>query len=557
MKPHIALLLLILSLSSCTDSRNRLSPFRWPETTPNVDSATLKLEELYADFASCEKIAPVQQKLVDAIGVKNPSSRLQLRLEYWTIKWLQREGKREEALARIDSVMQCIDSINNKYEFFRLRGLQRILEGTTGSRRYGDLDEENRFYQKIDDQPMMATTFISLGTSLYQIGELERSLEYMHQADAINKRLGYGKMVVKNGINIANIHFQRGEDSIGRSLLMRLLQRPELHEDSSAQNLIKRNLYVHTGDVVWLKQAYADVAGSTSNRHLRGLYEGLLSQHFYDTQNIDSGRYYSHLAMNNIDAVSDFGHKANIVQTYVNTLEREGRTDSALYYAKLYVQYVDSDNNRMQQTEVLRMDNLRFVQLTELKANEKRSASRMIYMIVIFSMVMVAAVVIFIFNRRQSKQKIAHRDSLLEMEKGRRQLLAVMLAMEGKNNLFTSLSDDLERMRKEGTISASSADSLRNALQVHASGNEEWETFHDQFVKVNPNFVAKLKAQYPNLTDSNVRLATYIYMGLDNNKIARLLVIRPESVKQARWRLRRLMNLSSEESLNDTIRALG
>lgn len=45
-------------------------------------------------------------------------------------------------------------------------------------------------------------------------------------------------------------------------------------------------------------------------------------------------------------------------------------------------------------------------------------------------------------------------------------------------------------------------------------------------------------------------------MGLDNNKIARLLVIRPESVKQARWRLRKMMGLDKDVSLDDAIRAL-
>lgn len=46
-------------------------------------------------------------------------------------------------------------------------------------------------------------------------------------------------------------------------------------------------------------------------------------------------------------------------------------------------------------------------------------------------------------------------------------------------------------------------------------------------------------------------------MGLDNNKISRLMMIRPESVKQARWRLRLKMGLDKGESLDEAIRALG
>ncbi len=75
--------------------------------------------------------------------------------------------------------------------------------------------------------------------------------------------------------------------------------------------------------------------------------------------------------------------------------------------------------------------------------------------------------------------------------------------------------------------------------------------------RFNEIIVNKLLGAYPGLADSYVKLATFIYMGLDNNRIARLLVIRPESVKQARWRLRRMMNLDKDTSLDDAIRALG
>ncbi len=158
--------------------------------------------------------------------------------------------------------------------------------------------------------------------------------------------------------------------------------------------------------------------------------------------------------------------------------------------------------------------------------------------------------------RRNKRHQIASRDSRLEMEKSRRHLLAVMLAMEEKNNLFNSMKGDLERMRKEGSIGASEAMTLENTIKVHLAGEEEWDTFQQLFVQVHPDFVERMHNAYPTLSDTYLKLATYIYMGLDNNKIARMLVIRPESVKQARWRLRRMMGLGKDESLDEAIRSL-
>ena len=38
-----------------------------------------------------------------------------------------------------------------------------------------------------------------------------------------------------------------------------------------------------------------------------------------------------------------------------------------------------------------------------------------------------------------------------------------------------------------------------------------------------------------------MKLAVYMALGLDNKHIARLTGVRPESVKQAKWRLRKKM----------------
>lgn len=260
--------------------------------------------------------------------------------------------------------------------------------------------------------------------------------------------------------------------------------------------------------------------------------------------------------MSNLDYISDYGYKGMVLQSYAATMEKEGKTDSALIYEKRYVEYADSDMARMQQTEVLRMANIREMSLASIRENERVQRMRFSFIGMLFLVLLVAGAVYFMLYRRQKQHQIASRDSRLEMEKNRRHLLAVMLAMEEKNNLFNSLKSEIEVMRKEETIGAPEAARLENAIKLHLAGGEEWDTFQEMFVKANPDFVSRLHEVYPDLSDTYVKLATYIYMGLDNNKIARLLVIRPESVKQARWRLRKMMGLDKDVSLDDAIRAL-
>lgn len=261
--------------------------------------------------------------------------------------------------------------------------------------------------------------------------------------------------------------------------------------------------------------------------------------------------------MGNISFINDYGYKGLVMSAYSATMEREGKIDSALYYQKQYVLYSDSDYVQNQQSEVLRLVNVREGSLAMARENERVQRVRLYFVAALFALLLLGGIIYFMLYRKQKRHQLAVRDSRLVMEKSRRQLLAVMLAMEDKNNMLDALREEIEGMRKEGIIGAQEAGRLENLIKLHLAGGEEWDTFQQLFVEVNPDFVSRLHAAYPTLSDSYVRLATYIYMGLDNNKIARLLMIRPESVKQARWRLRRMMGLDKDTPLDDAIKALG
>ena len=66
----------------------------------------------------------------------------------------------------------------------------------------------------------------------------------------------------------------------------------------------------------------------------------------------------------------------------------------------------------------------------------------------------------------------------------------------------------------------------------------------DELLKGNYAFQEKLKSEYPDLTRYNIRLCTYLKAGLSTKEIASLLNITPDSVKKAKHRLRKKLNMS-------------
>ena len=83
--------------------------------------------------------------------------------------------------------------------------------------------------------------------------------------------------------------------------------------------------------------------------------------------------------------------------------------------------------------------------------------------------------------------------------------------------------------------------------------DEEWKNFKLHFDKVHPNFFEKIKKQNIELTEENLKLCAYIKIGLTVKQIAQMLYILPRSVIKGRNRLKKKLNLSEDEDLDNFI----
>ncbi|MCS6903958.1 MAG: response regulator [Bacteroidia bacterium] len=91
--------------------------------------------------------------------------------------------------------------------------------------------------------------------------------------------------------------------------------------------------------------------------------------------------------------------------------------------------------------------------------------------------------------------------------------------------------------------------SINSSLRL----DQDWESFMIYFEKVNINFFQNLKTKFPDLSSGEMKLCALIRLGLANKQISDILNISPQSVNVARYRLRKKLNLSNEQSLDDFI----
>jgi ligand-binding sensor domain-containing protein len=83
--------------------------------------------------------------------------------------------------------------------------------------------------------------------------------------------------------------------------------------------------------------------------------------------------------------------------------------------------------------------------------------------------------------------------------------------------------------------------------------DKEWKEFQEYFDMVHSSFTNKLKATYPSISPTLLKLSTYLRVKMSNKQIARLMNTTVESVLKSRYRLREKLQLNTDDNLDDFI----
>ena len=152
---------------------------------------------------------------------------------------------------------------------------------------------------------------------------------------------------------------------------------------------------------------------------------------------------------------------------------------------------------------------------------------------------------------RQSEKKIA--TEALELKE--RELTTVTMLAYEKNNILERLEDQLAKLSNKVDQSVlPDLKEIKRTIQANLT-DDTWSSFTYHFEQVHPEFFEKLKKEYPNLTQNDLKLCAYIKVGLDNKVIARINSVSPDSVKKSLNRLKKKMGLDINEGIRDYLRS--
>ena len=126
--------------------------------------------------------------------------------------------------------------------------------------------------------------------------------------------------------------------------------------------------------------------------------------------------------------------------------------------------------------------------------------------------------------------------------------LAILQNNEFNINIINKLSHIIDVFGTKNNELYLMLDDINKEISQRIKG-ETWKNFETYFNNVHAGFISNLLGRFPNLSPAEIKLASLIRLQLSSKDIASIIFISVDSVKTARNRLRKKLNLSSEDNL--------
>lgn len=471
-----------------------------------------------------EQSLPLLHKLDSIIRLRTTPI-LQARLAYWEVKCHQYTMTTDTAIVRLRHALSLVDS--KTYDAARI-----------GYQLAGNLQRCNRLaesWRLLEDTVMPVLTqaedLLYLGNAYHLYSYIYRDIDDRQEAE--------------HALEEAKRYFQAGNFPLGKVYFAQALM---MNHQAQANELYIKSITEDPTDVTIVAQAYTNLAGIALEEHkpdsaLAYVERGLLA---LDTYRPNHDLLRAFLLVNKAElnyALQDYatalellqeverlsgenmhlGYSAEIHKYLANTHEKLGNIREAYLYLKSYVDLTNRLQQQRAESQAQRMNDREAIHdrqqeiIDALTAQAERQRMQTWATILILLLIIAGTTFALIHYRKMRHQREAENRELRDV-----------LQQETVGALLTSnIRDDDERSRAEA-----------------------------QLEQVRPGFYARLKEINPDLTDSDLRLCTYISIGMRAKEIAQHLSVTPDSVNTARYRLRKKLNLQQGEKLDDFLRNL-
>ncbi len=161
----------------------------------------------------------------------------------------------------------------------------------------------------------------------------------------------------------------------------------------------------------------------------------------------------------------------------------------------------------------------------------------------------------YAIRQKLQRNKLEKEKVDAELEFKKKELTIHALNLARKNETLENLKTTAQALKAKERTSGG-YNQLISTINFDLQDDDNWKNFSRYFEEVHTNFNGNVKQKYPDVTSNELRLLALLKMNLSSKEIASILNISHEGIKKARYRLRKKLDLTTEESLQDLVLSL-
>gem|GEM_PF-4950150 len=458
-----------------------------------------------------------------------------------------------------------------------MKGANYTLSGDF-EKAYQQLLPALKFFRETDNDFYLPQVYGALAALMTQRGDTEEALEYYQKALAILQRTESTEQTYRVQGNIGIVHAKNGD--LNRALeIFKEVERKALSRGDT-NDVIPAYLNI---SLAYLHLGKTDSAETILDKAIEmSIKKGKMlelanAKYSLSSLLLSRGDYQkavreSKEALKNYKEVGIYRSAPQILNQIAESYNKMGKPDSAYLYMRELKTLRDSLFNSEKERAVAEAEGKFFLTEKEneiklLEAQNKVEQNKRWLFVLLFALALAIGIAIFIRMKNIGKMRKAEsrvHDKQMELEKAQKLKLKSELDMkvrslttEGlriiqKNQQLEELQEKLEKLdRAIPDNSRSELQDIRSSLKFAFSTDRDWKEFSVYFEDVHPSFLDALHSFSPNLTTKEKRLSSLIRVGMSTKEIASVLGISPDSVKKARNRLRKKLDLDATQDLNN------
>ena len=183
----------------------------------------------------------------------------------------------------------------------------------------------------------------------------------------------------------------------------------------------------------------------------------------------------------------------------------------------------------------------------------------------LLSIAMIGVLTVFgLIQRHKKKQALLDKEKQVEVQRRKaseqqleykkKELTAKALQLAKKNEFLQSLEQEVTDIQSSVDNAVNKTSSkITRMIQRDIVDDEAWNQFGKEFSSVHQEFLNRLRELYGSFTKGEMRLISLMRMNMNSKDIASILGVSDQGVKKARYRLRKKMQLESDDDIQGII----